>query len=186
MNRLKELRISRHLTVRDLGNMVGIANSALSSIENGKRKMGLNVAIILADYFGVSVDYLMSRSKSKVPCAEELIATREPLKQVSIGDIFIGQTTRHMQVYYPSSKMADKNGFVPIHRLVMAKHLGRDLTSEEVVHHIDCNPGNNQLSNLMLFPNNAEHRKFHRGVHYRQSAVAIACIDDLVDELVKR
>lgn len=66
MNRLKELRTLKKLSLRQLEEETGIANSALSSIENGKRKMGLNVAIILADYFGVSIDFILGRTVSSM------------------------------------------------------------------------------------------------------------------------
>lgn len=46
--------------------------------------------------------------------------------------------------------MSDSVGYVLEHRLVMARSLGRPLTKEETVHHIDGNKGNNELSNLQL------------------------------------
>ena len=48
-----------------------------------------------------------------------------------------------------------------VHRLVMEEHLGRELTKDEVVHHIDRNKSNNDLDNLMLFPTKSAHTKFH-------------------------
>lgn len=48
------------------------------------------------------------------------------------------------------------------HRLVMEKSIGRKLTSIEVVHHIDKNRSNNKIENLMLFPNQSEHLKYHK------------------------
>lgn len=42
------------------------------------------------------------------------------------------------------------NGRISEHRLVMAQHLGRCLSRKELVHHIDNNPRNNNLSNLQL------------------------------------
>jgi len=45
------------------------------------------------------------------------------------------------------------------HRLIMAKSLGRILQRVEVVHHIDHNPANNRIENLMLFASNSEHKR---------------------------
>lgn len=52
-------------------------------------------------------------------------------------------------------------GYVPEHRLVVEKKIGRYLSLAEVVHHIDCNRKNNDIDNLMLFENSKEHMKFH-------------------------
>jgi hypothetical protein len=52
----------------------------------------------------------------------------------------------------------------------MEKHLGRYLKPEEVVHHIDGNPGNNVLDNLMLFPNDGEHSAHHRALERAANA----------------
>lgn len=46
--------------------------------------------------------------------------------------------------------MANHAGYVPEHRAVMAKMLGRTLTQHETVHHIDGNKLNNKPSNLQL------------------------------------
>jgi len=48
-----------------------------------------------------------------------------------------------------------------VHRIVMEKHLGRILTKEEIVHHIDGDKSNNEIDNLMLFPTKKAHTKFH-------------------------
>lgn len=45
------------------------------------------------------------------------------------------------------------------HRLVMEKHIGRYLSPDEVVHHIDENPSNNHIDNLELFSSQSEHVK---------------------------
>lgn len=48
-----------------------------------------------------------------------------------------------------------------IARIILSEHLHRELISGEVVHHIDGNNRNNDLSNLMLFKNSSEHIAYH-------------------------
>jgi len=48
-----------------------------------------------------------------------------------------------------------------LHRTNAERLLGRKLKKGEVVHHIDGNRRNNSLDNLMVFPNQAEHARFH-------------------------
>lgn len=50
----------------------------------------------------------------------------------------------------PLFVMAHNTGYVLEHRLVMARHLGRPLSDDETVHHIDGNHKNNDISNLQL------------------------------------
>lgn len=60
---------------------------------------------------------------------------------------------------YPSDKSMDSISYILEHRLVMEQHLGRYLEPTEVVHHIDGNPRNNDISNLKLYASQAEHMK---------------------------
>jgi hypothetical protein len=51
------------------------------------------------------------------------------------------------------------------HRFVMECKIGRYLTDEECVHHIDFDKRNNSPDNLMLFKNNSEHIKYHNKIN---------------------
>lgn len=55
-----------------------------------------------------------------------------------------------------------KNGRpVYTHRAVVERRLGRRLSSDEIVHHIDADKTNNKSSNLYVFKSRAAHRKAH-------------------------
>lgn len=52
--------------------------------------------------------------------------------------------------------------YIPEHRYMAECYLGRFLSSEEEVHHIDENVENNLPENLYLFPSTGYHMNFHR------------------------
>jgi len=56
--------------------------------------------------------------------------------------------------------MARKDGYVMEHRLLVAQAMGRALTRAETVHHVDHNPTNNAIGNLLLFATNRDHKLF--------------------------
>lgn len=58
MNRLKELRQENNLTLKELGQKVGMANNTLSQYETGKREPKLETWQALANFFDVTVPYL--------------------------------------------------------------------------------------------------------------------------------
>lgn len=59
MNRLKELRKARGLTTTELGKIVGCSNPAITHYEHGDRNPTPEMLVKFADYFGVSIDYLI-------------------------------------------------------------------------------------------------------------------------------
>ncbi|WP_273751453.1 helix-turn-helix domain-containing protein [Leuconostoc mesenteroides] len=62
MNRLRELRKERGLTQKELGSEVKVPSTTLARYEVGMRSPVLPYLIALADYFNVSIDYLVGRS----------------------------------------------------------------------------------------------------------------------------
>ena len=50
----------------------------------------------------------------------------------------------------PQHPNCNNHGYVYEHRLNMEKHIGRYLEKDEVVHHIDFNKQNNDISNLII------------------------------------
>ena len=60
--RLYSLRKERGLSLTALADELGITNQAVSLLEKGKRSPSFEVLCALADFFGVSLDYLVGRS----------------------------------------------------------------------------------------------------------------------------
>jgi len=61
-DRLKELRKLKKLTQIQAATGIGVSEQAYQKYEYGKREPGIGFAIALADYFDVSLDYLVGRS----------------------------------------------------------------------------------------------------------------------------
>ncbi|WP_445952179.1 helix-turn-helix domain-containing protein [Thermodesulfitimonas sp.] len=62
--RLKELQESRGLTRREVAQGAGIDYTAYNKYEAGLRGVKPDTLVRLADFYGVSVDYLLGREKS--------------------------------------------------------------------------------------------------------------------------
>lgn len=60
--RLKELRKSRKLKQSDMAGYIGVTVRHYQDIEYGKINIPTLTLIALADYFNVSLDYLVGRS----------------------------------------------------------------------------------------------------------------------------
>ena len=62
MRRLKELREKRRMSQVLLGMELNMSQNTISRYETGEREAGYKELIAIADYFGVSVDYLLERT----------------------------------------------------------------------------------------------------------------------------
>jgi transcriptional regulator with XRE-family HTH domain len=73
--RLKDLRVERHLTLEQLADATGLSKSALGKYETEDFKDISPFAITtLADFYGVSTDYLLGLTENKNPANAELQA----------------------------------------------------------------------------------------------------------------
>jgi len=59
--RIKLLRKIKKYKQKDAAEILGISSSAYSLYETGKREMGLESIVKLAEYYGVSTDYILGR-----------------------------------------------------------------------------------------------------------------------------
>ena len=60
--RLKELRLKHNITQIKLAIDLNVNQNTISRYENGEREAWYNEFIRIADYFNVSIDYLLERT----------------------------------------------------------------------------------------------------------------------------
>ena len=60
--RLVSLRKSHNLTQKQLASKLGLSEVGIQNYEGNRRKPAYDVLIALADFFDVSLDYLVGRS----------------------------------------------------------------------------------------------------------------------------
>lgn len=60
--RLKELRENKRLSQLQLAMELGLTQNSISRYETGAREADYETLIRFADYFGVSIDYLLGRT----------------------------------------------------------------------------------------------------------------------------
>ncbi|GEM_PF-773371 len=58
---LKELRQQKGCKHKEMSEALGVSISQLSDYENGRKKLGMAMAIKLADFYNVTLDYIMGR-----------------------------------------------------------------------------------------------------------------------------
>ncbi len=62
MERIKELRKEKVITMKRLGEIIGVSEGAVSQYENGKRQPDYDILKKIADFFNVTTDYLLGRT----------------------------------------------------------------------------------------------------------------------------
>ena len=69
--RIRDLREDRDLKQKDLAKLLGVHQTTYSEYELGKLNIPVAALHKLADYYGVSVDYLLGRTRIKTPYPKE-------------------------------------------------------------------------------------------------------------------
>lgn len=62
MRRLKELRKKRHMSQLALATALDTTQNSISRYETGEREADYKTLIAFADFFNVSIDYLLERT----------------------------------------------------------------------------------------------------------------------------
>ena len=63
--RIKDLRIDHDLYQKQIANLLKITRQQYGLYESGKRDIPIDLLIKLADFYNVSIDYMVERTKTK-------------------------------------------------------------------------------------------------------------------------
>lgn len=80
MNRIRELREDRDLRQIDVSNATGIDQKTLSNYETGKTNPDSTAIIKLADFFGVTCDYLLGVTERNINDMSDVISELMEIK----------------------------------------------------------------------------------------------------------
>lgn len=72
----RQLRKNHNLTQEELGKQLGLSKAVISKYENSIGYPTLDMLILIAEYFGVTTDYLLGVSKSKTIDVSALTETQ--------------------------------------------------------------------------------------------------------------
>jgi len=65
--RIRDLREDKDLKQEDLAKLLNCTQACYSNYENGKRDIPTGPLHTLADFYNVSIDYLLDRTNTKIP-----------------------------------------------------------------------------------------------------------------------
>lgn len=115
MNKLKELRKNKKLTQEAFCKIIGVTQGALSGWENGRYEPDLKSVHKMADYFGVTVDYLLGRevvknnkSKQASDEYESQLSVRDKKDVAKRLDEVIGDMERNEALMFDGEPMDDE------------------------------------------------------------------------------
>lgn len=89
------------------------------------------------------------------------IGSRRWNEPAPTGYSYIDKKSGYVYVKIPFHFRSNNSGYVFEHIVVMEKQLGRQLTRNEIVHHKDGNPSNNNPDNLELMKSQSVHAMRH-------------------------
>ena len=102
-------------------------------------------------------DYLSKQSRKNISEASK--KRKGPKNSFWKGGLY-RKADGHYMIYAPNHPF-NRNNYVRRSHLIMEKKINRYLRPEEIVHHINGNPSDDHLENLMLLKNQSIHLKIH-------------------------
>ena len=123
--RIKELRKQRGISQTELGEILGVTRSTICQYEQGKRQPDNTTLVKLADFFGVSVDYLLGRSEmKKAPSIQG---------EVEIGDRYAIPLLGRVVAGVPLESQENLEGYILINREPKDEYFALRVNGESMI-----------------------------------------------------
>ena len=87
IRKFHDMRIDNDLSQKKMSDILGISEDIYSNQENGRSNISVDMAVKFANYFGVSLDYLLGISNDKIFKSDLLydrLVTSDRLKKVRL------------------------------------------------------------------------------------------------------
>ena len=110
--RLKELRKEKNLTQSQLSKELNVSLGAIGNWETGNRTPDVNTLSFIANYFGVTVDYLVGKTEQKMP----LVNNDEELTEY----LYYLKTRPELRMLFKVSSKASKEDVEQAVRIIEA------------------------------------------------------------------
>lgn len=110
MKCLKILREQKKKSQTEMAEILHISRQAYNFYENGQREPKIDMLLKMADYFGVSVDYLLGRSNPPAECNNTNTETAQQRLQnkIRITDTEIAAEVENYLDYLEAQKNSSK------------------------------------------------------------------------------
>lgn len=128
--RLRELRQSNNLTQGQVADNIGCLQSSLSNIERGVKPASFDIILSLANYYGVSLDYLLGATDFPYPLSEKVVNI---INQANNPEEIIA-TIRELSQMEKNSQTAEQSDSNEINDLI--KDLDED-SINELIKYVD-------------------------------------------------
>ena len=165
-NELIELYNVQKMTMKEISKYLGVS---IGSVHNYIKKYGIKSRPRMTDEVKKRISKTKTGVPSKLKGVKRTEETKKKISESKKGKFFkkskYGGHTKtrsdgYIAVYVPQHPGANKDGYVMEHILVMEEHIGRYLTEDEVVHHVNRNRSDNRIENLRLMTF-SEHASIH-------------------------
>lgn len=165
----KEELKAKYIELNSMKKVADFYNVSKKTILNYMNKFNIERNSMLLDIDVNKASEMFYSDMNIIDIAKEFkvctVTIRTRLNQIGIDTDnyhkgYIIKDSGYMLIYDPNHPNCDKKGYVPVHRLVVEKHLGRILSKNEVVHHINKDKTNNNFENLQVLTS-SEHAHIH-------------------------